>query len=107
MADHIMVVFTECRPGQDDEFNAWYTDRLVPDVLKIDGFAAVQRFKKAPSDPTEGHQYLAVWEIDGNLEAAQTALETGPRRYLSPSYDATRTVVRFYTAITDRIDAGG
>jgi hypothetical protein len=103
MADHVMIVFTECQPGEDEEFNAWYDGTHVPDVLKLDGFTAVQRFRRTPTEQEEDHTYLAVWEIDGDVEAARRALATGPPRYLSPAYDGSRTSIRFYGAITNRI----
>lgn len=106
MADHVMIVFTECRPGEDEEFNAWYTGTHVPDVLQLDGFTAVQRFRQAATEQEEGPTYLAVWEIEGDVEAARRALANGPPRFLSPSYDPARTSIRFYSAITERIGAG-
>ena len=104
MADHLMVAFTECQPGADEEFNAWYTGTHLPDVLELDGFTAVQRFRQAPAGNEEGHTYLAIWEIDGDLEEARRRLASGPPRYRSPAYDRSKSVVLFYTAITERIE---
>jgi hypothetical protein len=107
MADHVMIVFTECRPGEDEEFNAWYTGTHVPDVLRLDGFTAVQRFREAATEQEEGPTYLAVWEVEGDVEAAKRALANGPPRFLSPSHDPSRTSIRFYSAITERIAKAG
>jgi len=101
---HLMVVFTECVEGEDGAFNEWYTGTHVPDVLALDGFVAVTRFRQA-ADPAgaPGRRYLAIWEIEGDLDAARRALVEGPARAKSNAYDPTKTVVEFYTPITVRI----
>ena len=45
MEKHLFVGFTNRVEGQDDAFNAWYSDVHLKDVLKVPGIVAAQRFK--------------------------------------------------------------
>src|SRR6185436_15826273 len=104
MEKHLMVVFTDCHPGRDAEFDEWYTGTHIPDVLRLDGFVATRRYRLAAGSEGDDRTYLAIWEIEGDLDRAKAALSAGPPRAHSPAYDPSKTVVRFYTAITDRIE---
>src|SRR5207302_6908712 len=41
----LFIAFTNAVEGRSDEFNAWYDNTHVQDVLSIPGFKSVQRFK--------------------------------------------------------------
>jgi len=101
MAKHTFVVFTEAKPGRDAEFNDWYDNRHVPDVLAVPGFIACQRFRLRPEDgaadaPT---RYLALYEMETNdLEATMAELMSRagtPAMPISDSMnaEAVRTIV--------------
>ena len=46
MASHLMVVLSNAKPGQEDEFNRWYSQVHVLDTInKLDGFLSAQRFE--------------------------------------------------------------
>ena len=52
----------------DAEFNTWYDDVHVPEVLRIPGVASCRRFRLAseqviPAEPTT-RRYLALYEVD-------------------------------------------
>jgi hypothetical protein len=52
-----------------DEFNQWYSDVHVKEVLALPGVNSCRRFKLAssqimPGDDAAGRQYLALYEID-------------------------------------------
>ena len=40
MQKHIFIVYTNAVEGRDDEYNAWYDDQHLNDVLKIPGVVA-------------------------------------------------------------------
>lgn len=44
MTAHIVVVLTNAVPGRDAEFNDWYTNVHVPEVLGVPEFAAAWCF---------------------------------------------------------------
>ena len=69
MAKGVMVVESRPDPGREEEFNRWYREVHVHDVLDIPGFVSVQRFKLCRRDdeaevppPT----YLAVYDIEAD-----------------------------------------
>jgi hypothetical protein len=68
MARHVLIVLSNAAAGRDDEFNDWYNNRHLPDVLSVEGFEAAQRFRLSdeqlrPGEPLP-HRYLAVYDID-------------------------------------------
>lgn len=120
MATHLMVVLSNSRPAEDEEFNRWYSDVHILDTInKLDGFASAQRFRLAELEgaPHSDYEYLAIYEIEeGQLGRAYEqfgwqrreraeALEAGrdPLVPVSDSLDPTHFLVGFYSAITDRV----
>ena len=65
MGSYKLVVLTKPVEGREDEFNTWYTDQHLGDVLAIPGFAAAQRFK-IKGDPVSPNpwSYFAVYEVE-------------------------------------------
>ena len=59
--------------SRDDEWNEWYDDVHVPDILAIDGFVAATRWKLVTPAPF-GANYLALYDVHGDVEAAQKSL---------------------------------
>jgi hypothetical protein len=45
VAKHVFVVFTNPLEGREDDYNAWYSDVHLKDVLQVPGIIAAQRFK--------------------------------------------------------------
>ena len=73
MAENIMLVLTNAVPGTDDEFNAWYDDTHLVDVLEHGPFTGARRFRLADPDATDApHRYMAVYDIEeGKAEEAR------------------------------------
>lgn len=74
-ARELFLVFTNAVAGRDDEFNRWYDEIHVPDILDLSGVVSAQRYSLQPSErpkmapnPT-AHRYLTIYEVerDGNL----------------------------------------
>jgi len=65
---YTFVVMTNPTSGKEDEFNRWYNDQHIPDVLQAAGFVCAQRFKLADVQNTpkvdQTHRYLALYEIE-------------------------------------------
>lgn len=67
MPKHIMLAMTNAREGQEDEFNDWYNDQHLHDVVKAPGIVAAQRFKIDDLQRYPGpyaFRYLAIYEIE-------------------------------------------
>ncbi len=67
MAKYTLVVLSNPTSGKEAEFNEWYDKVHVPDVLRVPGFVAAQRFKLGGpqlNDAPRPHRYLALYEIE-------------------------------------------
>lgn len=66
MGQYKLVVLTRPVEGREDEFNQWYNDVHLDDVLKIPGFTAAQRFRIVgePVNTENAWKYYAVYEVD-------------------------------------------
>jgi hypothetical protein len=67
MAKHVFLSLLNAQSGKDEQFNDWYRDVHLPDVLTIPGFVAAQRFilsaAQLPGMETRW-KYLVIYEID-------------------------------------------
>lgn len=112
MSKYVFVVMTNPTEGQEDAYNAWYDDQHLPDVLKVEGFTAAQRFRLAPieaGNPNAPYRYLALYEVEtDDLQKARDALtavagtEAMP---MSPALDAGISAI-WYQAAGERRLAG-
>jgi len=69
----IFAVFTAPVEGQEDEYNRWYDEQHLSDVLRVPGVVAAQRYDLAhpgPGGAEPAHRYLAIYEIEGDPEVA-------------------------------------
>ncbi|MFN2536928.1 MAG: hypothetical protein ABR549_02105 [Mycobacteriales bacterium] len=103
MSRHLLLVASEPMAGQEAEFNTWYDDVHLPDVLQVPGFVRAERLIAAPSVHGElpEHRYLAIYEIEtDDLPRALAALREAARgMYLSPAFDRAATTQFAYTAL--------
>jgi hypothetical protein len=78
VANALMVVLSNARPDVEDEFNDWYSNVHIVEVVdRLEGFEAAQRFELADGQVEDGQsfRYLALyWIREGKLEAAQEAI---------------------------------
>ena len=80
MPQHLMLVLSNARTDQEDEFNRWYDEHMRDTIDKLDGFAAAQRFElsQLPGAPDVPYRYLAVYEVeDDRLERAYEQFRYG------------------------------
>ena len=71
-----MLVFTNALPGRDEEFNRWYDEIHLPEVLALPVFTGARRLQLAPAQmfPEQRFRYLAIYEYRGSAAAALEAL---------------------------------
>ena len=109
MAKALMVVGSNpTEPDREAEFNAWYTDTHLDDVLKVAGFTVARRYELSDARPMVGttpspFRYLAIYDVESDdLEQSgrdlQAALDSGAIP-LSETFDLTNFSVDFYAAI--------
>jgi hypothetical protein len=111
MARYTFVVLTNPVEGLEDEFNDWYTNTHLDDVLRLPGYVAAQRFQFAAKDPSQKpeHKYMALYEVEtDDLEATHAGLVEAARTEampFSPGIDESTIVGLYYEPITDRVTA--
>jgi hypothetical protein len=84
----LSVVTTDCRPEVEAEFNRWYDEAHVPNLLEVPGYLSGMRFRLV-DDPAVRHlgttpRYLALYEI---ADEASVPRITDPER-MSPEAKA-------------------
>jgi hypothetical protein len=106
MAQYCFIVVTDAIPGREEEFNAWYDQVHLADVLRVPGFVAAQRFKLAQPDGSLPGRYLALYEIE--TEDPQAALEELTRRsgtqsmMISEAMDMSKVSATLFAALGPR-----
>lgn len=81
------ILYVESRPvaGQEAEYNTWYDEVHLKEVIALDGFVSARRF--APADG-QG-PYVAIYEMEADdLQAAVAGLGEAAGRgelYISPA----------------------
>ncbi|MGE3775250.1 MAG: hypothetical protein AB7I32_20170 [Gammaproteobacteria bacterium] len=102
-------MLTNAMPGREREFNEWYTNVHLREVLDIPGFVAARRFELSPAQMGgRGPQrYLAIYEIEGDPAAALAALKAARRDLqMSDALDPNGISLQMFTAISERVTAG-
>jgi hypothetical protein len=71
-----MLVFTNAVDGRDEEFNRWYDEVHLAEVLALPVFTEARRFRLADAQrfPEQSHRYLAIYEYEGPAQDALDAL---------------------------------
>ncbi len=112
MAKYTLVVLSNATAGKEAEFNEWYNKVHVPDVLRVPGFIAAQRFKlDGPqlNDAPRPHRYLALYEIDtDDIQASMDELRkrVGTSEMLiSDAIDMKGVFGALFTPVAERVQA--
>jgi hypothetical protein len=111
VAKTILTVLTNpVGEGRDEEFNEWYDRVHVPDVLAVDGFVAVTRYRVAATQargtPSPGYRYLAVYEIDTDdlAEALASLMRAGKSMMFTEALDLSTASAVAYDEILPRVE---
>lgn len=109
MPKTLLVVATNCPQGKEAEFNDWYTNTHVPDILQLPGFVAATRYQIL-GEPRQGQgRFLAIYEVEAEDPAAAIAAvnkavpELAARGRMYPGLELVYAAA--YTPITERITA--
>jgi hypothetical protein len=110
MEKHLFVGFTNRVEGQDDAFNAWYSDVHLKDVLKVPGIVGAQRFSLSDvqrDQPPFPWRYLALYEIetdDLNHTLASLRERAGTSAMVLSGAVAPDRVGWFFQPITSKLE---
>ncbi|MGE0408587.1 MAG: hypothetical protein AB7P23_04900 [Amphiplicatus sp.] len=110
MGSYRFVVLANPTEGMEDEFNKWYNETHLKEVLQVPGFVAAQRFKiHRPSllpHQKPAHDYLAIYEIEtDDIEATLADLRSRPNTpamSISKAFDLTTVSPLIYESLTPR-----
>jgi hypothetical protein len=113
MAKFKLLAFNNPVVGREDEYNDWYTNTHLPDVLRVPGFLSGQRFRLTATqkDGTpQSYQYLATYDCEADsvtqlLDALRDRLGT-PELPLSSALSEQR-VLWCYEPITEPMHRQG
>jgi hypothetical protein len=108
MSKAILVVHT--RPvsaDREDEYNAWYNDQHLDDVVAVPGYGTARRYVLSDARPVDGvepseFRYLAIYELDtDDVEAAAQSMKdaVAAGMHLSEALDGENMAVDFYVPI--------
>jgi len=62
-----LLVLSNCAPGTDDEFNRWYNEVHIPEVLQVPGFTGAWRgpISEVTAEGSE-HRFCAVYDFESD-----------------------------------------
>jgi hypothetical protein len=67
----LLVHTNAASPEQETEFNSWYDQVHVPQLLeRIPGIVRATRFVASPEGPPTAERYLAIYEIEADDPSA-------------------------------------
>jgi hypothetical protein len=110
MARYHIIVLSKPAPGRESEFDTWYTNQHIRDLVKVPGIISARRFRLV-----EGHtrgvsqQYVAEYEvetddIDATMAAVQQRLGTD-QMPMSDAFDMSSAAFLVAEAITEKLTA--
>lgn len=110
MGRYVLVVHSNAVAGTDADFNDWYDNVHLGEVLELAGFVAAERFQ-LEGDPLAGsaqHRYLALYELDtddpqGAMAALGAATQGGMN--MSDTLDMGDVSAVLYTSLGQRVTA--
>jgi hypothetical protein len=101
----IQIVFSNPYPGKDDEFNEWYDNTHIPDILKIPGMVSAQRYDLRPlardQEKEPEYRYVTIYEVEGDVDEVMAAVSkaaTSGQMAMSDAFDRTSAKLAFWTA---------
>ena len=101
---HLFVVLTAPVEGLEDEFNAWYTDQHLRDVMNLADYRSAQRFSFVGGDEPL-RPYLALYDTDTvDVPATQRRLidvVATPAMPFSPAIDREKSIGWYYRPVTE------
>jgi hypothetical protein len=110
---YTFVVLTNPTPGKDAEFNRWYNEQHIPDVLNAAGFVCAQRFKLSDTQNNpkvdQTHKYLALYEIEtDDLQASLRDLQSRagtPDMVMSDAIDLKGANARIFEPVAEKVQS--
>jgi nitroreductase len=107
---YLVLVMSNPVPGRDAEYNSWYENPHLDQVIESAGFRTAQRFHlDAEQGVSSPHRYLALYETDGASadEVLERLNRSRPERVQSDAIDAPGAGVWVFTPTGELHTAAG
>lgn len=63
---YTFVVLTNAVEGREDEYNKWYDEVHLDDVLAVPGFISAQRLSRVDPKGENPYAHLALYEVESD-----------------------------------------
>ena len=80
----LLTVRATITPEMEREFNEWYDNHHVPDMVRLSGCRSGTRYRVVDGDGS--HQYMALYEFD-DLETLERFRSSEGQAWLISEYD--------------------
>jgi hypothetical protein len=105
-----LIVYTNpISTERDDDYNRWYDEIHLPEILAADGFVAASRYRISDAQvggmAAPDHRYVAVYEVDtDDLQGAlDTLLRSAADLDMGDSVDQSTASAALWEEITPRV----
>jgi hypothetical protein len=104
MTRHILIAESNAVAGSDDEFNEWYRNYHIPQILSVPGFVSARRFKLSEvqfDGFASRFRYLVVYQIEGDAaDTVAAMLKAAPSFTRSDTLDSEYSL-RVFTELNE------
>ena len=108
MADRfIQVVSSNPVPGREDDFNEWYDNVHIPELLAVPGMLSATRYTlhdaaiyHVRGGVVPEHRYMCVYELDGDVDEVMGRIQrrvANGEVHMSDSLDLSTSRLSFWT----------
>jgi len=67
MGKYLLFAFSDCKDqSREKEFNDWYSDTHLPDMLEVPGMIQATRWMSAETKKGQSRKYLALYELEAD-----------------------------------------
>jgi hypothetical protein len=87
MTRHLLIVSSRALPGREAEYERWYEEVHVGEVLALPGFLACERFERLGDG--EATEFVALYEVETDDPAAllESLFAAVPKMRLTDAID--------------------
>jgi hypothetical protein len=110
MARYTIIVLSNPVAGREAEYDTWYTNTHILDLLKVPGIKAAQRFGMVEAHTSGASQrYIAQYDVEtDDIDATMAIVQSrlgGPEMPMTDAFDMSSAVFLVAKAITDKVAA--
>lgn len=111
MARYYYVALSDPMEGRDEEFDDWYRNVHIPQILDVPGFLSARRFGAvdAGAGAPRRRRHMVIYEIEADdpapVLAALAARRGTDRLTMSEAFDSSSLFAQVYAPIGDVIPA--